>query len=115
MYQSIFGCVQSTLAVAQAQAAAHVPQVVVIGGVSYVTSAQVAAQDHLAVTYNPAQAGAAAFAVTVPVPLDPCTSVGASEAMELGWMVAAVWVGVFCIKYIAGIFTTRSDDFDVHS
>lgn len=100
MYQYGNSCYQTPSAANQIAASSQTGSVVVIGGQPYVLAASGVTDSTITYTYSPA-AGGATIAQTVTVIPLPCVMLTAADAVDIGWLIAAAWIGVYAIKYLA--------------
>lgn len=47
---------------------------------------------------------------TIPFTAQPCGLLVASDGVQVGWMIAAAWIGVYAIKWLARTIRGMSDD-----
>lgn len=88
---------------AQASASSHVGAVVALGTTVY--EVDVSATDDTSITYvlNPIGGGVPVTS-TVSYTAQPCNMLQASDGLQLGWSVVAVWIGVYVIRLMARVF-----------
>jgi len=99
-YQVGSACYETPEAAASAAASAQVGGIVQNGAVSYVVNAS--SVDGSSITYvlSPV-AGGVPLTVVAPFTAQPCGMLGTADAVQMGWLVAAAWCGVWAVKFMA--------------
>lgn len=92
-------CYSTQVQAAQAAASEQVGAIVGHAGAAYTVSAS--AVDATAITYvlTPVGGGTPITQVA-PYTAQPCNLLEGSDGIALGWMVAACWIGVFCVMFL---------------
>ncbi|WP_157755032.1 hypothetical protein [Variovorax boronicumulans] len=99
-YQVGSACYDTAAAAAAASASSQVGSFVRQGEVSYVVNAS--SVDGTSITYSLAPVGGGSpVVVTSPYAAQPCGLLTASDAVDLSWLVVAVWAAVWAVKFIA--------------
>ena len=108
MYQYGNSCYQTPSAANQIAASAQSGTVVVIGGQSYVLAYSSVTDSTITYLYSPA-AGGPTISQTITVIPPPCALLTAADAVDIGWLIAAAWIGVYAIKYLANHLQSEVD------
>ncbi|MGA0610856.1 hypothetical protein [Caldimonas sp. KR1-144] len=109
MFQVGAACYESASAAAAAQASTQGGSIVIHGGAAFVVSVDSVADDSITYALNPV-AGGAATVLVAPFTPQPCGLLTYADGLDLGWKVAAVWVGVWAIRF----FLTRQFEGGLH-
>lgn len=83
-------------------ASGQVGAVVQHGGVAYVVDAFSVAGTSLTYSLTPV-GGGSALSVTSSYTAQPCNLMNHVDALQIGWMIAAAWVGVYGLCYLARV------------
>jgi hypothetical protein len=98
-YQVGSACYDTALMASQASASSQVGAVVVHGTTSYVVNAS--SSDGASITYALAPvSGGASLTVVSPYTAQPCNMLTHQDGLQLGWLVAGVWVAAWAIKFM---------------
>jgi hypothetical protein len=108
-YQVGQACYSSAVEAAQAQASIVVGGLVTqAGNVNSVTVTAVAS-DSITYVFTPAFGGTTTTYVA-PFNPQPCNLLDSSDALALGWMVGAAWIGVYCVMFLAKVLRGETGD-----
>jgi len=102
-------CYPTELAAAAASASSMVGAVVSHAGSAYAVDVSGVTASTVSYTFTPISGGAAVVLVAPYTP-QPCGLMGASDAVQLGWLVGGAWVIVYCVKFLARIVRDMSND-----
>ena len=100
MWQVGSTCYSTELAANQAAASGQLGAVVSHGGSAYVTSVQAVTSTGITYALAPINGGAPLTA-TIAVTPQPCGLLTHTDALDLGWKVAIVWIAVYAVSYLA--------------
>lgn len=93
-------CYPTELAAAQAQASATVGTVINHGTTAYVVDSGTIAGNSITYLLHPF-GGGPPVSLAAPFTPQPCNLLQWSDGLQLGWLVAAVWLGVYAVIFIA--------------
>ena len=99
-YQVGSTCYGTALAANQASVSSLAGTIVLMGGQSQVLSVQAVSDSAITYGYTPLGGGALSSQTVAITPL-PCNLLTAEDAMSIGWQIAAVWLTVYAITFIA--------------
>lgn len=98
-YQVGSTCYDSPSAANQASVSSHAGSIVLVGGQSQVLS--VVSVDSSSVTYGYTPlSGGALTSQTVALSPQPCNLLTAQDAVQISWMIAALWLAVYAITFV---------------
>jgi hypothetical protein len=103
MFQHGSACYSTAQQANQAQASEVIGSIVQIGSVPHAVSVAGVTDSSIAYVLENLT-GPGTYAKTVQVVPQPCNLLQATDALTLGWAVAAAWIGAFCVVFIARIF-----------
>ena len=109
MFQHGSACYSTAQQAAQAQASHLVGSIVQIGADPYAVNVTAVTDTTIALTLQQL-AGPGVFTKTIQVNPQPCGLLQAEDAISLGWIIAAIWIGVFSLTFIARIIRSGIDD-----
>ena len=98
-YQVGSACYPAAVDAARASASANIGSVVQHGTTSFVVDVSTVTGAAITYSFTPLD-GSAALSVTTPYTAQPCGLLGVSEGLEMGWLVAACWVGVYAVLFL---------------
>ncbi len=101
-YQVGAACYADALQAAQVSASAQAGAIVQHGGTSYLVQVSAVQADAITYALHPLGGGTPVQSV-VPYTAQPCGLLGVEDGLSLGWMVAAVWLGVYALMYLARV------------
>ena len=93
-------CYPSELAAAQAQASSTIGSIVNHGSTAYVVDSGTIAGNSITYLLHPF-GGGAPLTLAAPFTAQPCNLLQWSDGLQLGWLVAAVWLGVYSVIFIS--------------
>lgn len=99
-YQVGSACYPTAEAAAAASASSSVGSVVTHGGAAYVVGVDGVTSDSITYGLQPVGGGVPLQVVAV-YNAQPCGLLTAADGITLGWMVAAAWIAVYAVKFIA--------------
>ncbi len=99
-YQVDSACYSTAIAAAQVSAAKSQGSIVQAGGESYMVSVSAVTSSSITYAFTPVASGSA-FTVATAYSAQPCNMLGASDGMAMAWAIAAAWIGVYSIMFIA--------------
>lgn len=99
MYQVGTACYSTPTAALQAIASTQTGAVVQQGSTLYATVATGTATG-IDYVFHPL-AGGPTFAQSVAITPEPCGLLTAEDGLQIGWMVAACWIAVYAVLFIA--------------
>ena len=102
-------CYPSELAAAAASASSMAGGVVSHAGSAYAVDVTGVTASSISYTFTPISGGAPVVLVAPYTP-QPCGLMGAADAVQLGWLVAGVWVTVYCVKFIARVVREMANE-----
>lgn len=79
-----------------------------IGGQAHVLAVSSVTGSSITYEYFPAAGGASILQTVAMVP-PPCALLTAADAAEVGWLIGAVWIAVYAIKFLANYFQSEID------
>lgn len=100
MFQHGASCYESASTVNQLTGASQSGSVVVIGGQSYVLAVSGVTDTSITYDYAPASGGAH-ISQTIQISPPDCALLTASDALQIGWAIAVLWLTVYGITFIA--------------
>lgn len=105
-------CYATTLQAAQAQASTMGGTIHHAGSSLYVVS--VGPVTATSITYNfKLVGGTGATTISVaPYAAQPCNMLSMADGVQIGWMVAAAWIGVYAVLFIARAFVNKHKEDD---
>lgn len=102
-------CYPTPEAAAAASASSMVGSIVSHGGSAYVVNVDGVDAAAIYYSFTPVIGGTTTYMEFVHTP-QPCGLLGADDAVQMGWLVAGVWVVVYCVKFIARVVRDMSND-----
>lgn len=99
-YQVGSACYGTQEQAAQASASSMVGAVVQHGGSAYAVNASSASATAIEYSLSPV-GGGTAITISAPYSAQPCGLLTSSDALQMGWMLMAVWVGVYALMFLA--------------
>lgn len=102
-------CYPSELAAAAASASSMVGAVVSHAGSAYTVDVSGVTASSVSYTFTPISGGVA-LVLVAPYTPQPCGLMGAADAVQMGWLVGAAWIAVYCVKFIAGVVRDMAND-----
>lgn len=107
-------CYPTELQAAQVQASQQVGAIVQHGSAAYVVDLSAVAGDSITYVLNPL-GGGTAIASQVPFHAQPCNLLTAADGVQLGWMVAAVWLGAYALMFLGRVLRGEAGGDDGNS
>lgn len=104
-------CYPSAMQAAQASASAQVGSVVVHGGTAYVIDVAGAADASITYQFQPL-AGGQPLQMVSAYTAQPCNMLQLEDGLQMGWLVAAAWVGVYALLFIGRAIKGDTQDGD---
>lgn len=101
-YQVGAACYAEALQAAQASASAQAGAVVQHGGTAYLVQVSAVQADSITYALYPISGGTAVQSV-VPYTAQPCGLLGIQDGLSIGWMIGAVWLGVYALMFLARV------------
>lgn len=98
-YQVGSACYSTPAVAAAASSSVVLGSVVQHGGAAFVVDVSSVTASSITYSFTPV-AGGAAVVVVSPYTAQPCGLLDASDAIELGWGVAAIWLGVYGVMFL---------------
>lgn len=103
MFQHGSACYSTAQQANEAQASEVIGSIVQIGATPHAVNVSAVTDSSIAYVLENLT-GPGTYAKTVQVIPQPCNLLQASDALTLGWGVAAAWIAAFCVVYIARVF-----------
>lgn len=107
-FQVDSACYESALMAAQSAASKVIGSVVSNGGVSYSVDVVAVSETSISYQFSPV-AGGTAFVSVSPFTAQPCNLLTGADGGSLGWMVAAVWIGVYGLLFLTRALRGESE------
>lgn len=101
-------CYPTELAAAAASASSMVGAVVSHAGSAYTVDVTGVTASSVSYTFTPISGGASVVLVAPYTP-QPCGLMGAADAVQMGWLIGAAWVTVYCVKFLARVVRDMSN------
>lgn len=109
MFQQGSACYVTAQQANQAQASGLVGSLVQLGGEPFAVN--VLDVTDIGITLQLQQvAGTGTVTKTISVTPQPCGLLQAEDALQIGWLIAAAWIGAFCVTFIARYFRSAVDE-----
>lgn len=99
-YQVGSACYDTAVAAAAASASSQVGSLIRHGETSYVVNASSVEDASITYALTPL-GGGSPMVVVAPYSAQPCGLLTTGDAVQLSWMVVAVWAAVYGVKFIA--------------
>lgn len=105
-------CYSTALQAAQAKASTVGGTLSSAGSNQYVVS--VGSVTATSITYNFKLVGGTGATTTTVAPYSaqPCNMLSMADGVQIGWMIAAVWIGVYAVLFLARAFSNKHKDDD---
>ncbi len=98
-YQVGQTCYPTPEAAAAASASSMVGSIVNHGGSAYVVNVDSVTGEFVYYSFTPVIGGVTTYMEFAYTP-QPCGLLGASDAIEMGWGIAAIWLGVYGVMFL---------------
>ena len=99
-YQVGTACYPTPEAAASVSASASLGAMVHRGGDAYSVDASSVNETSITYTLTPITGGVP-ITTTVPYTAQPCQLLTIQDGLQMGWVVAAAWIGVYCLVFLA--------------
>jgi hypothetical protein len=102
-------CYPTEVAAAQAAASSQVGSIVNHSAAAYVVGVSNVTASSITYQFDPVGGGAPITLVS-PYQPQPCNLLTLEDGVELGWLMVAVWVGVYAVMHIARVLRGETGD-----
>lgn len=99
-YQIANACYSTPQQAAQAAASAQLGSVIQNAGSSYIVEVLSVSDNSISYSFRPVAGGTPLTVVSAFNP-QPCNLLQWGDGLQMGWMVAAAWVGAFSVTFLA--------------
>lgn len=104
-------CYETQQQAAQSVASTVGGTVVVVGPDVFVVSVNAVTSNTIAYDFNRVN-GDGQMQILAPYTAQPCNMLSAADGIEVGWTIAAIWLGVYAILFLSRAFVNKHKDDD---
>lgn len=109
MFQHGSACYSTAKQAAEAQASHLVGSIIQIGQEPYAVDVSAVTDSTISLTLQQLT-GPGVFTKTILVTPQPCGLLQVEDAISIGWLIAAIWIGVFSLTFIARIIRSGIEE-----
>ena len=101
-------CYDTALQAAQVAASSAIGAVVDHGGSAFTVNVSGVTSSVISYTFTPV-AGGTALTLDAPYTAQPCNLLQSSDALAIGWLIGAAWLGVYGVMFMARALRGESE------